>query len=52
MLFADDMGWGDLSAYGNPTQEPGHIDRLAAQGLRFTQWYLSERGRISCLATA
>ncbi|NP_999677.1 arylsulfatase precursor [Strongylocentrotus purpuratus] len=39
LLLADDMGVGDLSVYGHPTQEPGFIDQMANQGLRFTQGY-------------
>lgn len=35
-------GWGDLPSYGHGSQEPGHIDRMAANGLRFTQWYSGE----------
>ncbi|KAK7242493.1 steryl-sulfatase [Aureococcus anophagefferens] len=42
LLMADDMGWGDLASYGHPTQEVGHIDKLAAGGLRFRQWYAAE----------
>ena len=39
LFVADDMGWGDLSSYGHPTQEPGPIDKLAQEGMRFTHWY-------------
>jgi len=39
MFVADDLGWGDLSAFGHPTQEPGAVDQMAAEGIRFTQWY-------------
>ena len=39
MFVADDLGWGDLSVFGHPTQEPGAVDRMAAEGIRFTQWY-------------
>ena len=39
MFLADDMGWGDLSSFGHPTQEFGEIDQMAAEGIRFTQWY-------------
>ncbi|XP_023933155.1 arylsulfatase-like isoform X1 [Lingula anatina] len=39
LFVADDMGYGDLSIYGHPTQEMGPIDQLALQGLKFTSWY-------------
>ena len=39
MFVADDLGWGDLSVFGHPTQEPGAVDQMAAEGIRFTQWY-------------
>ena len=42
VLFADDFGFGDLASYGNPMQEFGHLDTLAAEGIRFTQWYSGE----------
>ena len=38
ILFADDMGYGDLSSYGNPTIRTPHLDSLAAQGIRFTSY--------------
>ncbi len=38
ILFADDMGYGDLSSYGNPTIRTPHLDSLAAQGMRFTSY--------------
>ena len=39
LFLADDFGYGDLSSYGHPTQEPGAVDTLALEGLRFTQMY-------------
>uniref|UniRef100_H2XRT9 Sulfatase N-terminal domain-containing protein n=1 Tax=Ciona intestinalis TaxID=7719 RepID=H2XRT9_CIOIN len=39
LIFADDVGYGDFQSYGHPTQERGPIDDLAAEGMRFTQWY-------------
>lgn len=40
-ILADDMGWGDLSCYGNPHVATPHLDRLAAQGTLFTQFYVN-----------
>ncbi len=39
MLFADDMGYSDLSCYGNPTIRTPNLDRMAAEGMRFTSFY-------------
>eukprot|EP00658_Telonema_sp_P-2_P003508 TRINITY_DN11303_c0_g1_i3.p1 TRINITY_DN11303_c0_g1~~TRINITY_DN11303_c0_g1_i3.p1 ORF type:complete len:465 (-),score=95.90 TRINITY_DN11303_c0_g1_i3:653-2047(-) len=39
VLFADDAGAGDFGCYGHPTIQTPHIDKLAADGVRFTQWY-------------
>jgi len=38
-IMADDMGWMDLGCYGNPFNETPNIDKLASQGVRFTQAY-------------
>ncbi len=38
-ILADDLGWADLSVYGQTEYETPHLDRLAAQGIRFTQAY-------------
>ena len=34
-IFADDWGWGDLSAHGHPYVKTPHIDRLVAEGTDF-----------------
>ncbi len=39
IIYADDLGWGDLACYGHPTIRTPHLDRMAAEGLRFTQFY-------------
>jgi len=39
ILFADDLGAGDLQVYGHPTTITPNLDKLAAGGVRFTQWY-------------
>ena len=36
VIYADDLGYGDVSAYGATALRTPHIDRLARQGLRFT----------------
>jgi arylsulfatase A-like enzyme len=38
-ILADDMGWGDLSSYGHPELKTPNLDRLAARGKLFTQFY-------------
>ena len=39
IILADDLGWGDLSCYGQKKFSTPNIDRLAAEGMRFTQAY-------------
>ena len=38
-MFADDLGTGDLGCYGHPYAVTPNIDRLAAEGTRFTRHY-------------
>ena len=39
LIQADDLGYGDLSAYGQAQFKTPMLDRLAAEGIRFTQYY-------------
>src|SRR5262249_39995341 len=39
LILADDLGWADLGCQGADLHETPHIDRLAAEGVRFTQAY-------------
>ena len=39
LVFADDLGYGELGCYGQTKIHTPNIDRLAAEGLRFTQFY-------------
>jgi arylsulfatase A-like enzyme len=39
VIFADDLGYGDLGCFGNTVHRTPHIDRLAEQGLRLTSFY-------------
>jgi arylsulfatase A-like enzyme len=38
-ILADDLGWGEVGCYGQEKIPTPNIDRLAAEGLRFTQHY-------------
>lgn len=40
-VFIDDMGYGDLGCYGNSEVNTPNIDRLANEGIRFTQFYVN-----------
>ncbi|MDB4491872.1 sulfatase-like hydrolase/transferase, partial [bacterium] len=39
IVLADDMGWGDSGTYGHPLIKTPNLDRLASQGVKFTQCY-------------
>ncbi|TWU09151.1 Arylsulfatase [Symmachiella macrocystis] len=39
VLFADDLGYGDLGCFGNPTIRTPELDRMAAEGMKLTQFY-------------
>ena len=41
VILADDLGWADLTCYGSKFHESPNLDRLAAEGMRFTQAYSS-----------
>lgn len=41
VIMADDMGYGDVSAYGATSLRTPHIDQLAAEGHKFTSGYCS-----------
>ncbi len=41
IIFMDDMGYGDLTSYGNKQVQTKNIDQLANRGTRFTQFYVN-----------
>ncbi|HTU89166.1 MAG TPA: sulfatase-like hydrolase/transferase [Gemmataceae bacterium] len=41
LVLADDLGWGDLSCYGGKLAATPHLDRMAKEGVRFTQFYVA-----------
>ena len=41
VIFIDDMGFADPSCFGNPLIKTPHIDKLAAQGIKLTNFYVN-----------
>lgn len=39
MILADDLGYGDIGCYGQTKINTPHLDRMAAEGMKFTQFY-------------
>lgn len=39
LIVTDDVGYGDLGSYGAPDIKTPNIDRLARDGVRFTDFY-------------
>lgn len=39
LVMADDLGYGDLAAYGNPIVQTPHLDKMAQSGVRFERFY-------------
>ena len=40
VIFADDLGYGDLGVYGHPTIRTPHLDQMAQEGQKWTQFYV------------
>ena len=41
LILADDLGWGDLGSFGNTQIKTPNLDRMAAEGARFTSFYVA-----------
>ena len=41
-ILTDDQGWGDLGSFGHPFMKTPHIDKLAAEGIKFTHCYSAD----------
>ena len=41
-LFADDLGYGDLGCFGQQNYKTPNLDKLAADGTRFTSFYVAQ----------
>src|SRR5512146_2777575 len=39
IILADDLGYGDLGCYGHPSIRTPNLDRMAREGVRFTDFY-------------
>lgn len=41
LIFIDDMGWADLSSFGNTDAQTPNIDKIASEGISFEQFYVN-----------
>lgn len=41
IIFADDMGYGDLGVYGNPNIKTPNLDKMAYEGQKYTNFYVA-----------
>lgn len=42
VIFADDLGYADLKCFGSPFPDTPHLDRMAAEGRRFTDFHVAQ----------
>ena len=42
IIFTDDQGWADIGTQGAQGFKTPHLDQLAAEGTRFTSFYVSQ----------
>ena len=42
IVFTDDQGYQDVGCFGSPDIETPHLDRMAEEGMRFTDFYVSQ----------
>ena len=53
LIFVDDLGYGDIGPFGNKTVKTPHLDKFAAEGMKFTSFYATPVCSMSraCLMT-
>ena len=44
-ILVDDLGWSDIGCYGSTFYETPNVDRLASEGVRFTDAYAAQLAR-------
>ena len=42
LIMTDDQGWADVGKFGAVDFETPHLDRMAEEGVRFTNWYVPQ----------
>lgn len=42
IVYADDLGYADLECFGSPSADTPHLDQMAAQGRKFTSFYVAQ----------
>jgi arylsulfatase A-like enzyme len=42
VIFTDDLGYGDIGPFGHPTIRTPHLDRMASNGMKLTQFYIAD----------
>src|SRR4051812_37450176 len=42
LIFCDDLAWSDLGCYGNRDAKTPNLDRMAREGIRFTDFYVGQ----------
>lgn len=42
VIFADDLGYADLKCFGSPFADTPHLDRMAAEGKKFTDFHVAQ----------
>ena len=41
LINCDDLGYGDLGCYGSQINQTPYLDQMAAEGIRFTDFYMA-----------
>ena len=41
LINCDDMGYGDLGCYGSTVNDTPHLDKLAEEGIKFSDFYMA-----------